>query len=92
MLVLSKVTPIAVSVAQVSIEILPANSRRMFAEIVNPTANGIWLGFGVAPTVGTGGYVPAGGSYIIDKDNLWRGAVNGISGTGTNVISVTDFQ
>jgi hypothetical protein len=89
---LKKWTPISASVAQSSIEILPANGLRKFATINNSTSNGIWLGLGVAAVVGQGEYVPPGGSYIFDDDNLWQGAVNGISSSGTNVIGAGDWQ
>lgn len=92
MRVLKKWTPITASVAQSSVEILPANALRKFATINNPTANGIWLGLGVPAVAGQGEYAPPGGSYVFDEDNLWQGPVNGISAVGTNVIGAGDWQ
>lgn len=92
MRVLKKWTPITVSVAQASIEVLPVNALRKFATINNSTANYLWLGLGVAAVAGQGELVPPGGSYVIDDQNLWQGAVNGITTTGTNVIGAGDWQ
>lgn len=92
MVVKRKWTPITASVAQVSVEILPVNLLRRFATINNSTANGVWLGLGVAAVVGQGEYLGPGGSYVFDADNMWQQAVNGIAGTGTNVIGAGDWQ
>lgn len=86
-------TPDTVTVAQVSIEVLPANSRRRYACISNSTANGLWINFGEAAVAGTGIYIaPNGGAYEIDDDNLWQGAVNGITAAGSNVIGTMELQ
>jgi hypothetical protein len=75
-----------------SVAILAANEKRLFATISNSAAVGLWLGFGRAAVIGKGTYVPAGGGYQIDKDNMWRGAVNGIMASGTAVtIAYTEF-
>lgn len=82
--VLKVITHDSVSVGNgASVEILPANSRRLYAEIVNSSANGIWIKLGATAVVGEGIYLaPNGFSYEIKPDNMWRGAVNGIAVAG----------
>lgn len=89
-----KWTPYSASVGGTSIEILPANTLRKFASISNPTAVGMWIAFGQDAVVGQGEYIaPGGGSYVIDGDNMWRGAVNVVAASGSgNVIGAGDWQ
>jgi hypothetical protein len=76
------------------VQILAANSARRFATIVNPSSNRtLWLKFGddaggaaPAPIVGEGTPVFPGGVCIIDKNNLIRGQIKGISDGTTNII------
>lgn len=69
-----------------SVELLAANDGRKWAQISNPNAVGLWLNFGAPAVIGSGPYVaPGGGAYVIDKDNLDLGAVNGIMASGGDV-------
>lgn len=84
----------SVSVGAGSTAILAANSRRLYAEIVNTSDTGIWINFGAAAAVGTGVYIaPAGFSFVIDNSFMWRGTVFGISaGAAGKVVAVLDAQ
>lgn len=77
-----------------SVVLLAANARRSYAGIYNATAVGLWIGLGVAAVIGTGIYIPAGGSFVIDEDGaLWRGSINGIMASGgAVVIGTVDIQ
>lgn len=77
-----------------SVELLAANDRRLSAIITNSSANGLWVALGEAAVIGTGIYVaPNGGSVEFQGENLWRGAINGISSAGAgNVIGVCELQ
>jgi hypothetical protein len=84
----------SVSVSNTSTLLLSANSRRLYAEIVNTSDTGIWINFGAAAAVGTGMYIaPAGFSFVIDSDFMWRGSVYGISaGAAGKLVSVVEGQ
>lgn len=75
------------------VQLFAANSVRKWAYVSNPTAVGLWINLGATAAIGTGIYVPAGGGYQIDKDNLWRGTVSGISASGSgNVVGIMEMQ
>jgi hypothetical protein len=64
-----------------------ANKQRKFLEIGGSQTVGMWLGFGQAAVVGSGQYVPAGASYVMDDDNLFVGDIHAklISGAGETI-------
>lgn len=84
----------SVSVGAASTAILAANSRRLYAEIVNSSDTGIWINFGAAAAVGTGIYIaPAGFSFVMNSEFMWRGTVFGISaGAAGKVVAVLEGQ
>lgn len=92
MLPIKKAVPTTVTVAQASILLLAANSLRKYADFSNSTANYIWISFGAAAIVGKGSFIPPGGSYVIDRDNLWVGDVFAISSAGNNVIGAQELS
>lgn len=68
-------------------QILAANERRLYAEIVNSSDVGIWLSLGATAVIGEGNYLaPNGWSYEINSDNMWRGEVRGIAASGAGKI------
>lgn len=77
-----------------SVTVLAANNRRLYAEIVNSSANGIWLNFGEDAVVGQGIYLaPSGFSFIINSEFMWRGTVTAIAVAGAaNVLGVIEGQ
>ncbi len=79
-------------VGTTSSEILPAFVRRRYASISNSGASGVWVAFGEPAVVGNGVYIPPnGGQFIIDGDNRWKGAVNGITAAGTSLCGAVDL-
>jgi len=88
------ITKDTASVTNASGVVLAANDRRLYAEIVNQSANNIWLAFGEAAVVGEGIYLaPNGFSFVINTDFLWRGNVTAISDVaGPSVLTVLDGQ
>lgn len=86
-------TPGTVSVGIASVAVLASNDRRRYAIICNSGANGLWLGLGVAAVVGTGIYVPPnGGTFVIEGDNRWKGAINGIVAAATSVVGTLELK
>ena len=80
------------SVGVASVSVLAANESRKRAIIVNSGAAGVWLSFAAPAVVGQGVYLaPAGGSFEIDPDELFTGAINGIAAGGANVCGVVEF-
>lgn len=83
------------SVTNTTSQILAANERRLYAEIVNSSSTGVWLYLGTGPAVvGTGIYLaPNGFSYVINTENMWRGAVQAIAGSaGPHVVGIHEGQ
>lgn len=82
------------SVTAASTAVLAANERRLYAEIVNTSSNGVYLGFGVAAVVGQGVYIaPNGYSFVIDSTFMWRGTVTAIAAVaGPSVLTTLDGQ
>lgn len=83
-----------VALGGTSAELLPANSRRTYAIIVNASDVGIWLALGVPAVIGTGIYLAAGGGNLtITEEALWKGAVNGIAASGSGkTVGTLDLQ
>lgn len=80
------------TVGTTSSEILPAFDRRRYASISNSGGQGVWIAFGEAAVVGQGVYIPPnGGQFIIDGDNRWKGAVNGITAAGSSLCGAVDL-
>lgn len=77
-----------------STQLLAANSRRLYAEIVNSSDVGVWLNFGAAAVIGTGIYLgPNGWSYEINSENMWRGTVTAIAAAGAGkVVGIIEGQ
>jgi hypothetical protein len=73
------------SVTSTASEILPANPDRIGAVIVNAGTAPIYLGFGAAPTIASGIYVAAKGSYTINLSLLFAGAVFAIAASAQSV-------
>lgn len=89
------VTPDTAVVSNVaSSVILAANDRRLYAVIVNASANGIYLGFGADAVVGEGVYIaPNGYGFEIDSDFMWRGSITAIAVAGAaNTVSIMEAQ
>lgn len=74
--------------------VLAANDDRKWAIICNSSDVGLWLALGASAVIGTGIYVPPnGGSFVIDDQNLFRGAVNGVMASGSSkVIGTVELE
>jgi len=85
------VTDDSVTVGAVTTVILAANSRRVNAVFVNDSNEVIYLARGNAAVLNEGIRLNAsGGSYEINDDNLYLGAVNGICASGQKNITVSE--
>lgn len=94
MMILRKPVNGTVSSDTTSAVFLAANEKRKYAVIVNASDVGVWLAFGGTAVIGTGVYLAAaGGSYEIDGDNLYCGAVHGIAASGSGkVVGTVEFS
>lgn len=74
--------------------LLAANESRKYALIVNSSDVGVFVSFGEAAVIGTGVFLAAaGGSYELDNDNLFLGAINGIAASGAGkVVGIVEFS
>jgi len=73
----------AKTVAAVTTELIAANELRVFASICNDSDEAMYLAFGEDAVMNSGMRInAAGGSYIINDDNLTLLAVNGICTSG----------
>lgn len=86
--ILKVITHSTASTSTTSAQVLAANERRLYAEIVNASDTGVWLSLGTsAAVVGTGIYLaPNGYSYEINTENMWRGAVQAIAASGSGKV------
>lgn len=81
-----------IAVANSDTPVLSANPDRKFALFVNDSNTDIYLSLGGTAVAGSGPRLNSGGgSYQIDADNLYTGAVSGIhGGGGTKNLTVTE--
>ena len=81
----------SVTIGTSSTEILVANAARLYAIIVNNSSSSVYLALGVDAVLNKGIRINAnGGSYEIKSDNLFIGAINGISAAGGKNVVVTE--
>lgn len=79
------------TVGTTSALVLASQSTRVFAEIINISDTDIDLAFGEAAVVGQGPRLVAnGGVYTIDWENLWKGAINGVTTAANKNIATVD--
>lgn len=89
--ILKTATNTNVSVATSSTAILAKNTARNHAIIINDSSNVIYLGLGTAAVANKGIRLNAsGGSYEINGDNLFIGAINGIAVGGSSNVTVLE--
>lgn len=82
---------ISVIATSTGTEILAANTSRRKYSIYNPSASLIYLGFAENPTSAMV-RIPAGGSWEEEGDRIWRGAIRGLSSSGTVDVYVAEFN
>jgi len=84
-------TNTAVSVkSSTSTTVLPLDTGRRYAVIVNDSANTIWLKLGSAATANSGIRLNAnGGAYEINEMNLYKGIITAIASSSTSTLTVT---
>lgn len=73
-------------------EVLGKNPRRIYALIVNPSAEEIFLGFGIPAVVDRGiPLLSAGSSYEINLTNPWHGSIHAVSKAGIPNLLITEW-
>jgi len=73
-----------------SVQILQDNPRRISALITNGDLYYAWVCLGDTAAPDSGTLLLQGGSYQIDENNPWTGAVTIYVNTGTDTICVTE--
>lgn len=84
-------TSSAVTVGITSTFLLATSTERQYCAIVNDGSNPIYLSFNDVPAVANSGLRlnASGGSFEIDSNNLYKGALRAIASGGTSVTTVT---
>ena len=81
----------SVTIGTSTTEILAANANRLYALVVNNSSSSVYLALGVNAVLNKGIRINAnGGSYEIKTDNLFIGAINGISAAGSKNVTVIE--
>jgi len=84
-------TNTAVTVGNTTTAILAAEPSRMHVVIVNDSDEAVYLAFGADAVLNSGVRLNAsGGSYEMNPDNLYAGAINGICTSGQKVVTVVE--
>lgn len=82
-----------VTVGTSSTLVLATSTGRTYAVIVNDSANVVYLSLGHNATTTSGIRLNAsGGSYEINNNNLFIGAINAVAPAGASVVTVTAAQ
>ena len=82
---------IAATMGTTSALVLGSQANRVFSQMINTSDADIYLGFGEAAVFGHGALLVAkGGTYTVDWENLWLGAINGISNGANKIVSTID--
>lgn len=72
--------------------IMDKNPARVYALIVNPSAEQVFLGFGIPAIVDRGiALLTAGSSYEINLTNQWHGSIHAVSKAGTPNLLITEW-
>ena len=80
-----------IAVDATTTEILAANAQRLYALVVNDSNETIYLALGVEAELHKGIRLNAnGGSYEIDSNNFFIGAINGISTSGSKNVTIVE--
>lgn len=77
------------TVAITNTVVVAVNTARKYLCLVNSGSNPVFLGLGVAAVADKGVYLaPNGGSFEVNLDNLFVGAINGISVGGSSNVTI----
>lgn len=82
--------PTQVSIGTLSIELLPANTDRTYAHIINNTANTIYLQYSSTAALNQGIRLNPGNALILSGGDLWLGSVNAIALLSNQLIDVLE--
>lgn len=88
---LGATTPTTADVGNTTGQVLAANTHRKWACITNIGEVDAFLNLGSAAEANKGIYLKAlGGSFIIDRNNLFLGAVHAITPTSSTTLSIAE--
>ena len=81
-----------VTAASASTQIMSTSTSRSLVRIVNSTATGEWIGWGVPAVKGYGDYLAPGATIVLDFDHMFVGSAFMIPDSGTATTTVTEFK
>ena len=85
-------TNTSVTVAATTTAVLAANVKRISALIINNSDEVIYLALGSAAVLNKGIRLDAsGGSFVLEDSDDFNGAINGISTSGSKVVTVVEL-
>lgn len=84
--------PTQVSVGTNSTQILPVNSLRAYAHVINNSSYKVYVQYNVSAQLNKGFPLTAGSTLFISGNDLYRGAVNAISPVANTLIDVLDGE
>lgn len=74
------------------VEVLGKNPTRIYALLVNPSAEEVFLGMGIPAVVDRGILLlSAGSSYEINLTNPWHGSIHAVSKAGTPNLLIVEW-
>ncbi|GAH92060.1 unnamed protein product [marine sediment metagenome] len=80
----------ALSITEV--EVLGRNPSRIYALLVNPSAEEVFLAMGIPAVVDRGiPLLSAGSNYEINLTNPWHGSIHAVSKAGTPNLLITEW-
>jgi len=85
------VTNSSSSVSTSSAQVLASNGLRQYAILVNDGDNNVYLAFNATATARSGLRLNSnGGALEINSQNLWLGAINAATETGTTTLTILE--
>lgn len=82
--------PTQITVGTSSTNLFSANPSRKYAHISNNSSAAIYIQYGVAAAINQGIKIGPGGFFTLDIENLWKGDINAIGLTASQLIDVLE--
>ncbi len=80
--------PAQIAVTGASTQLLAGNAARKYAHFINNSSAVVFIQFGSAAVIGQGIKLNLGAMYSLSGFELWQGAVNAVSASGTVNIDI----
>lgn len=91
--ILEKAADHTTTLSTSSKEVIPPNKHRTGAWLVNDGTVAVYLALGRDAAVNSGIRLnPSGGSFELNKTNLWKGSIRAVAVSGTPVITAFEIE